>query len=681
MVAAEAIEAAGEGEERGLCLTSPVAMALEPGEWLADPVERQRALYLGADATPWSLAFFNWETGRFVRHLLTARERELIRSHTEGQRRGVAKQASERRRDALYLGVVELAAVVLAALQWGREWRGRLVVAVTDSENALRWIRKGRCVNVYGAHLLRLLGRVGVRHGFTVWAERVRSEDNTLPDCACRTWSAEGGEDPVQARRWAELCSRYDGPTLQEEALARGSQRPGLWFVPSNEEAWNLRLPDETPEEYERARGQPTTPWRAVAGALGCGRAGGRGASEAGARGGGARPQGGAGGRSSGGAWRWDSRRADGTLLDRQAPGYEDELAAGVEAVLGLVHAETTQSKYERAYRHWQTFCRQRGRSHILGAASGTEARREEVQLLLEFVVDQGWLLGRRHTTVEGKLYAIKYCQVIQGLPDPLREAPVLKAALKGLRRAQGDRPSKLPVTVGMLEHIRSYLDLERRDHLVLWAALITAYGFLLRIGEYAADLDGRFNPGLVWSDVVFMREGRVVEPGRRGAEGEPDEVVLHLRQSKNDQFRAGVTRNLYLGPSQDMCPVRVLWRLRAEGGGATPSGPGTDQPVFGMPSGRVIGRSLIAQVLREAAVALGYPAARVSTHSLRYGGATALYQQGYTAEEIRYHGRWRSDCWMGYAHRLAEKSKGLAKDIFRARGRILAMPEAAARA
>lgn len=49
------------------------------------------------------------------------------------------------------------------------------------------WVNKGRCTNVYGAHLLRLLGRLGVRHGFSMWAERVTSEANTIPDCACRT--------------------------------------------------------------------------------------------------------------------------------------------------------------------------------------------------------------------------------------------------------------------------------------------------------------------------------------------------------------------------------------------------------------------------------------------------------------------------------------------------------------
>ena len=42
-------------------------------------------------------------------------------------------------------------------------------------------------VQVYAAHLLRLLARVGMQCGFTVWAEWVSSEANTLPDCASRT--------------------------------------------------------------------------------------------------------------------------------------------------------------------------------------------------------------------------------------------------------------------------------------------------------------------------------------------------------------------------------------------------------------------------------------------------------------------------------------------------------------
>lgn len=103
----------------------------------------------------------------------------------------------------------------------------------------------------------------------------------------------------------------------------------------------------------------------------------------------------------------------------------------------------------------------------------GTEARRAEVGLLTDFVADQGLLLGRRYTTVEAKLYGIKWCHLARGLADPLREAPLVKLALRGLRRIQGDRPCKLPVTVGMLQHIRRYLDPFRAEHKVLWAALM----------------------------------------------------------------------------------------------------------------------------------------------------------------------------------------------------------------
>eukprot|EP00952_Eustigmatos_sp_NYUAD-ZCMA_P005934 25699-Eustigmatos_ZCMA.PRE.1 len=51
-----------------------------------------------------------------------------------------------------------------------------------------------------------------------------------------------------------------------------------------------------------------------------------------------------------------------------------------------------------------------------------------------------------------------------------------------------------------------------------------------------------------------------------------PDEVVLHLRQSKTDQHRAGATRNHYCATEEDYCLVRVLWLLRTEG---PPGGPG----------------------------------------------------------------------------------------------------------
>ena len=56
-----------------------------------------------------------------------------------------------------------------------------------------------------------------------------------------------------------------------------------------------------------------------------------------------------------------------------------------------------------------------------------------------------------------------------------------------------------------------------------------------------------------------------------------------------------------------------------------------------------------------------GLPADRYGSHSLRVGGATALYHAGMPVEIIKRYGRWVSDCFQGYLWEGNEDSKGLA--------------------
>ena len=71
-----------------------------------------------------------------------------------------------------------------------------------------------------------------------------------------------------------------------------------------------------------------------------------------------------------------------------------------------------------------------------------------------------------------------------------MKDATQVKLALRGVKRTQGAAQPRLPVTVGMLRYIRTLLDLSRPEHLTKWTVLIVAFAFLMRVGEYAAELD-----------------------------------------------------------------------------------------------------------------------------------------------------------------------------------------------
>ena len=72
----------------------------------------------------------------------------------------------------------------------------------------------------------------------------------------------------------------------------------------------------------------------------------------------------------------------------------------------------------------------------------------------------------------------------------------------------------------------------------------------------------------------------------------------------------------------------------------------GSKRPVFCLACGRVLERSTVNTALKAAAVALGLDPADHATHSLRAGGATALYAIGWPPSKIQRRGRWLSDCW-----------------------------------
>ena len=52
---------------------------------------------------------------------------------------------------------------------------------------------------------------------------------------------------------------------------------------------------------------------------------------------------------------------------------------------------------------------------------------------------------------------------------------------------------------------------------------------------------------------------------------------------------------------------------------------------------------------LKNAAASEGFNPADFTSHSLRAGGASAMYHNGFSAEEIQRRGRWVSDVWKVY--------------------------------
>ena len=80
--------------------------------------------------------------------------------------------------------------------------------------------------------------------------------------------------------------------------------------------------------------------------------------------------------------------------------------------------------------------------------------------------------------------------------------------------------------------------------------------------------------------------------------------------------------------------------------------------------NGKPVQPSHLMALLSWAGNEEGFPSERYGSHSLRVGGATALYHAGVPVEVVKRYGRWVSDCFQGYLWESNEDSKALARKM-----------------
>ena len=134
--------------------------------------------------------------------------------------------------------------------------------------------------------------------------------------------------------------------------------------------------------------------------------------------------------------------------------------------------------------------------------------------------------------------------------------------------------------------------------------------------------------------DVALFREGKQL---RYPAFRQADEVQIVVRASKTDPEGETATRNLYKSGSE-VCPVlatarymTLLWEELGEPAPATRFFPH-------------LSRHDIQEVLQTVAASMGEEPQAYTPHSLRFGGASAMWAGGFDSHVLRAWGRWNSD-------------------------------------
>ena len=192
----------------------------------------------------------------------------------------------------------------------------------------------------------------------------------------------------------------------------------------------------------------------------------------------------------------------------------------------------------------------------------------------------------------------------------------------------------------------------------MIWFALCTGWFFLMRVGEYAWSNGWDYDKVLTGADVQARVNGCLTANMR-----EADEMVVWFKASKVDQLKTGAARNHYrTGDADDLCPVRALEMLQQH----FPERFTVERhlPLCRRADGSPLKREHIQEVLEQAAREEGLPADRMRSHSLRIGGATALYHVYRDVELIKRYGRWSSTAFHTYLWESNEGARGLAASM-----------------
>lgn len=333
-----------------------------------------------------------------------------------------------------------------------------------------------------------------------------------------------------------------------------------------------------------------------------------------------------------------------GEVKERVEEWLEDHMAGD--------KAAATEKAYGSMWQKWKAWCGRQGwQSPFL---NHKEDALENENKILGFLGYLGWL-GSSSATLKQALFAIKDAHKKGGAGDPTSGMHRLWILTNAMDRQAVRRPRRLGVTPGMLVWIGKKMiePLENEkgtpswaDCVVVVAALTTAWFFMLRAREFSD------SGGVDEESVVSGCDLRFSKDGELAGEGEANEVTLQFRKTKADQLAFGESKTLKATERRFLCPVEALERMRLTWprrfNAANQEGL---RPLFRWSSGAVLKRTEVQLLLQRAAQGVGLPPERFLSHSLRIGGATALYQATADVELVKRMGRWSSSAVQRYLH------------------------------
>ena len=276
--------------------------------------------------------------------------------------------------------------------------------------------------------------------------------------------------------------------------------------------------------------------------------------------------------------------------------------------------------------------------------------------------------------SVSKALCAVAQKYVLDGHPDPRKASPAqqsLDLPIAHLLKKFGDddppAEPKLAVPMSTIKKISKHYNFSDHHRAVADLCII-AFFYLLRVGEYTTPapkpLRQKRTISLRKCDIRLWRQGKLLDPKSSLITLlTADSATICIANTKNGTKNA-VVHHEAIGSY--LCPVAALARRLHNIMQGSPTCPISTVFHLTKHPTRVSDRDITTAVrwgaTRDGLLERGYTITRVSSHSLRSGGAMALKLAGESSDTIMRVGRWTSLTYMTYIHaQIGALAKGLA--------------------
>ena len=260
--------------------------------------------------------------------------------------------------------------------------------------------------------------------------------------------------------------------------------------------------------------------------------------------------------------------------------------------------------------------------------------------------------------------YAVAYYHQMGGYQDPTKD-PAVALVVEAAKRAWAHPVKKArPMTFYIIQMMVDK---------ILGADIVRTGNFKVPIIEWRTVMN------VVMKFMFVARNADVIELTRQNFTFERDLLFVHFPHAKNDQYWQGNTTMFEAAEKKKYCPVYLLKKY-FERLNYKDDSKGHFLPKVALKRNKKLKKSEWVAVpeehisystclmdRRRVLAKLGLPAKEFTEHSDRGGGASHLFNNGATVEEVQTQGRWKSiETPKKYIQRSEQKGREISRKFFK---------------